>query len=406
MKNKYPKAIWLLAIGMTINVTGNSFLWPLNTIYITDILHKSMSVAGFVLMLQQGFGIIGNLIGGRLFDAQGGKRTIVIGILLSIIAVLSLSFIHDWYIYISLMLLLGFSNGLVFPSMYAMAGSVWPEGGRKAFNMIYVSQNFGVALGSTLGGIFAQYSFTLIFLVNAITFVLFLLLVLFGFDREHWQLARMQSAQQSTGVFTQDVVQEKRNFNALLIMSFAFVLSWIPYVQWQTSISKYIHVLGIPLSKYTILWTLNGAIIVLGQPIISLITKYLIKTTKKQMITGIFIFILAFTVLYNNSWYYGFILAMVIMTFAEMLVWPAVPSATSELAPSGKKGYYQGVISSSGAAGRMLGFLVGGYLYDHTSMNHLILIMITFFVISGFGFLNYDRFLKPSFNKENVTEVE
>jgi hypothetical protein len=36
---------------MIVNVTGSSFLWPLNTIYIHDHLGKSLSVAGVVLML-------------------------------------------------------------------------------------------------------------------------------------------------------------------------------------------------------------------------------------------------------------------------------------------------------------------------------------------------------------------
>lgn len=41
-----PRALWLLIIGMAVNVTGSSFLWPLNTIYIHDHLGKSLSMAG------------------------------------------------------------------------------------------------------------------------------------------------------------------------------------------------------------------------------------------------------------------------------------------------------------------------------------------------------------------------
>ncbi len=239
--------IWILAIGMTINVTGNSFLWPLNTIYITEILHKSMSIAGFVLMLQQGSGIIGNLAGGWLFDKWGGRKLIIIGIVLSTITVLSLALFHQWIFYVSLMLLLGFSNGLVFPSMYAMAGSAWPEGGRKAFNLIYVAQNLGVAIGSTLGGVVAQISFTWIFIVNSITFLLFLFLVIFGFRKEQWQQAVVVS-----GIEIPDQEELKKSkeasraFASLMVLSIAFIIAWMPYVQWQTSLSKYISNLGIP----------------------------------------------------------------------------------------------------------------------------------------------------------------
>ncbi|KXG43589.1 MDR family MFS transporter [Tepidibacillus decaturensis] len=391
----YPISIWILAIGMTINVTGNSFLWPLNTIYITKVLHQSMSIAGIVLMLQQATGILGNLIGGWLFDKWGGKKTIITGILLSVITVLALSVFNQWTIYVILMLILGFSNGLVFPSMYAMAGSVWPEGGRRAFNMIYVAQNFGVALGSTLGGLVAQISFTLIFIVNALTFILFLLLVLFGFNKDQWQEVSDNTIGHRDLIGNESMIKNQlSHFIALMVISLAFILSWIPYVQWQTSLSAYISSIGIPLSKYTLLWTINGALIVLGQPLVNYITKFLLRTIKKQLLIGMIIFVFSFLLLYQNKSYFGFVLAMVIMTLAEMLVWPAVPSAAANLAPEGKAGFYQGVISSAGAGGRMLGFLIGGWLYDHTTMDVLIIIMISFFVISGLIFSNYDRGLK------------
>nr|WGD57404.1 hypothetical protein P5626_15600 [Bacillus subtilis] len=49
-----PRALKILVIGMFINVTGASFLWPLNTIYIHNHLGKSLTVAGLVLMLNSG----------------------------------------------------------------------------------------------------------------------------------------------------------------------------------------------------------------------------------------------------------------------------------------------------------------------------------------------------------------
>lgn len=49
-----PRALKILIIGMFINVTGASFLWPLNTIYIHNHLGKSLTVAGIVLMLNSG----------------------------------------------------------------------------------------------------------------------------------------------------------------------------------------------------------------------------------------------------------------------------------------------------------------------------------------------------------------
>ncbi|MGQ0518870.1 hypothetical protein ACT453_57775, partial [Bacillus sp. D-CC] len=38
-------------LALYCNVTGASFLWPFNTIYLHDHLGKSLSVAGMVLLL-------------------------------------------------------------------------------------------------------------------------------------------------------------------------------------------------------------------------------------------------------------------------------------------------------------------------------------------------------------------
>lgn len=147
-----PKALWLLVIGMVINVTGASFLWPLNTIYIHQELEKSLSVAGLVLMVNAGAGVLGNLFGGRLFDRIGGYKTIILGISITMASAFTLAFFHSWIYYVVLLVGLGFGSGVTLPAMYAMAGFVWPEGGRKAFNTIYVAQNLGIAMGHHLVG--------------------------------------------------------------------------------------------------------------------------------------------------------------------------------------------------------------------------------------------------------------
>ncbi len=123
-----PRALKILVIGMFINVTGASFLWPLNTIYIHNHLGKSLTVAGLVLMLNSGASVAGNLCGGFLFDKIGGFKSIMLGIAITLASLMGLVFFHDWPTYIVLLTIVGFGSGVVFPASYAMAGSVWPEG--------------------------------------------------------------------------------------------------------------------------------------------------------------------------------------------------------------------------------------------------------------------------------------
>ncbi|TWO07463.1 hypothetical protein CHCC14431_3222 [Bacillus licheniformis] len=105
-----PRTLWLLVIGMFINVTGASFLWPLNTIYIHQHLGKSLTAAGFVLMLNSGANVLGNLFGGYLFDKIGGFKTVVLGIVITFASLSGLVFFHDWFQYILFLTLAGFGS--------------------------------------------------------------------------------------------------------------------------------------------------------------------------------------------------------------------------------------------------------------------------------------------------------
>ena len=73
-----PRSVWWLVIGMALNITGSSFLWPLNTIYMKEELGKSLTIAAIVLMVNSFGMVVGNLLGGSLFDKLGGYRTIMI----------------------------------------------------------------------------------------------------------------------------------------------------------------------------------------------------------------------------------------------------------------------------------------------------------------------------------------
>lgn len=69
-----------------------SFIWPLNTIYIHETLHKSLVVAASVLFLNQLATMLGSLIGGKLFDTWSPYYSILLGIILNIFALGDLFF--------------------------------------------------------------------------------------------------------------------------------------------------------------------------------------------------------------------------------------------------------------------------------------------------------------------------
>jgi MFS family permease len=386
-----PRALWLLIIGMAVNVTGSSFLWPLNTIYIHEHLGKSLTVAGIVLMLNAGASVAGNLFGGALFDKIGGYKAILLGIGITVAALIGLTFWHGWPMYVVFLTIIGFGSGIVFPSMYAMAGTVWKEGGRSAFNAIYVAQNLGVAIGAALGGLVASYSFQWIFVANTLMYILFLFIAVFGYRG----IQSSNSGGKQTNILEQSTsVKSHAKLYALLILCIGYLLCWVGYVQWQSTIASHTQELGISLKQYSVLWTINGALIVVAQPIINKLLKPFAHQIKGQIITGILIFILSFVVASVANEFSGFLTAMVILTIGEMLVWPAVPTIADKLAPKGREGFYQGIVNSTATGGRMIGPLLGGILVDFYGHQMMLLILITLFVISIVTTFIYDRSLQ------------
>ncbi|GGA37478.1 MDR family MFS transporter [Psychrobacillus lasiicapitis] len=384
-----PKVVWLLIIGMFVNTMGNSFLWPLHTIYMHDYLGQSLSMAGFVLMINAGTGVIGNLLGGYLFDRIGGYKSIMLGIILSMVALVMLTIWHGWPEYIWFVAILGFSGGVIFPSMYAMVGSVWPEGGRKAFNAIYLAQNVGVAIGPAIAGIVADHNINNIFMANLLTYVLFLAIV--------WVFYRklVVTTNRHTSVLNEKKeIKQKAPFYAMMIVTIGYMLTWIVYVQWTSTISTHVLDLGISLKQYSLLWSINGALIIVAQPLIKPIISRLEHKIKAQLIIGIVIFMGSFVVVAFAESYAMFITAMVILTIGEIFVWPAVPTLAGQLAPKGREGFYQGIVNSMATIGRMIGPFIGGILVEAYGTPMMILILTSLMIFAIVTSLLYDLPLK------------
>lgn len=385
-----PKRAWLLIFGMFINIVGASFLWPLNTIYMHEYLGKTLTVAGFVLMANAGAGVIGNLLGGMLFDKLGGYRTLMLGSVISIFALIVLVFRHDFVPYVIFLTILGFSSGIVFPSLYAMIGAVWPEGGRKAFNAMYLANNIGVAIGPAVAGLVAARNIDAIFSANLAFYIGFLFLAFFGY----------RNLVADTGpatVFNQrKEIRQKAPFYALLIISLGYLVTWIIYSQWSTTISTHALSLGVTLTQYSLIWTVNGVVILLGQPIIAPIVKRFENQLKVQMLIGLTIFFGSFIFVSFAETFGQFLMAMVVLTFGEILLWPAIPTIANQLAPKGRNGFYQGIVNSAATIGKMIGPVAGGVFVDLYDMHTMILMLTSLLLITFITTVVYDRPLRKA----------
>ncbi|MGG4456026.1 MFS transporter [Brevibacillus porteri] len=396
----YPSSIRLLAIAAVIFSTGMACIWPLVTIYIHNHLGKPLTVAGFLLLLNQGAFLIGSIVGGMMFDRWGKMRTIVVGSIGGILISICLGVTQDFTVYVLLLLLNGLFYGSLSPVMNALAVVLWPEGGRKGINLIYVTLNVGVAAGSALGGFLASVSFAWTFFGNAISQVIVLTMFMLILPRQlklaeqKRQLQTTTSEQAESELLREPQKETKVVWGALLLLCGGLLISWIVYVQWTTVLSAYMQSLGISLRQYSLLWTLNGGLILFGQPLIAWVIRRFARTLKAQMLLGAYIFAMSMLILSQSTVYAGFVAGMFIMTLGEMLVWPAVPAVAAQFTPEGREGFIQGLIAGTGSAGRMLGPLLGAFIFQSFHAQGLLFVMAGLCLLSVAFFAFHTSFQK------------
>lgn len=390
-----PKAVWILIIGTFLNSIGSAFLWPLNSIYVHDYLGKSLSVAGFVMMISSLAGIIGNLVGGYLFDKFGGYRAIVVGATLNILGLVGMYFWHEWPWYVVFLTCIGFSGAVVYPMIYALVGQAWPTGGRKAFNSIFLAANVGVAIGPALAGLVADISFEYVFTVNLAVYAVFFVFVITTFKRFK------QTIVEKEHVETARVKNERPGFMAIGILSIALVICWIGYSQWSATISTYTQSLQISLTQYSLLWTINGVLIVAVQPVIRPILKRWENKLKHQLVLGMILMGISYGVVYFAEDFTFFAVAMVLLTLGEVFFTPVLPTIANKLAPKGRKGFYQGIVNAMTALGRTIGPLVGGIMVDLYGMQMLMFIFVILFALALIPCMLFDRPLNGEFKERS-----
>lgn len=320
--------------------------------------------------------VIGNLLGGSLFDKLGGYKTILIGTFTCLCSTTLLNFFHGWPWYAVWLVMLGFGGGMIIPAIYAMAGAVWPNGGRQTFNAIYLAQNIGVAVGAAMGGFVAEFSFNYIFLANLIMYVVFALVAVTQFNIEINAKVKYPTQLDITGK------KNKARFISLVLICAMFAICWVAYIQWESTIASFTQSINISMAQYSVLWTINGIMILVAQPLIKPILYLLKGNLKKQMFVGIIIFMLSFFVTSFAENFTIFVVGMIILTFGEMFVWPAVPTIANQLAPDGKQGQYQGFVNSAATVGKAFGPFLGGVLVDAFNMRMMFIGMMLLLVFA------------------------
>jgi MFS family permease len=353
----FPRVFWWLWLSTLIAWLGR-FVVPFMAIYLTRHLGFSAGQTGLMLALFGLGGVISALAGGVIADLAGRKRTIVFSHVLSGGTMLLFTWADSTVIIGSLLFLLGLVNGAAEPATRTMIAEILPKADlQRGYAANSWALNLGYALGPIIGGVLVEFSFTLIFGVNALATAATAAIILFMIpsDAETIAARRLDGA---SSIRLRDVFRDYL-FIAFVFLGLMFALV---YRQGTTSLPIIMSEQGFPASAYAMLLTTNGLLMIaLQMPVndwISHLSRGVLLAISALVVgAGFGSYIFA-----ELLWVY--VVGVVIWTIGEVVNMPVATAVAADLAPAHARGTYMGVFSGIWGSAGMIAPLMSGYVLE------------------------------------------
>lgn len=339
------RQLWVVQAGVFLNYLGWGCVMPFEVIYLHEGRGFSLGVAGLVVGVVTGLAVVAAPLAGPLID-RIGSRAIASAALLALGAGFAgLAVAETPAQAFAAATAAGIGNGGLQPSQSALLASLAPPALRhRAAAVSRVASNLGIGIGGVLGGAIATYGldgFIALFLVNALTYVLYAVILLLGV-REDVRPAR------DAGGYR--VVLRDRPFIRLALINVAViavgwgVFSWIVPAYARGEIGVSTRVIGF-------LVLANALTVVLAQIPVAKLAEGKRRTV--TMAVGALTFVVACLLVVAAGFVElriaaaALLVAAVVVAIGECLHTTVVMPLVADLAPAALRGRYMAVIALS-----------------------------------------------------------
>lgn len=382
----FDSFVWILFLGTLINAVGIGIFYPFLTIYMKEQINISMSSIGLLLALQSIVGIIAQPLVG-LMIGKFNKRLALI-IIMSAVTLVDILYIFSKSIILIAIVL--FFSGLFVPMYYVVRNvivgeSVSSDKRTEVNSILLIAFNGGQALGASIGGFLAVFSYTYVFLVNAITTFLFTMLLIFKFRYKDNSSKEQISNYSNTKEKVKITVVWKHKRFLLFCIGTIFIITC--NAQLFSTFPVYLKEhLEINEMHYGIIISINMFAIMIFQLPLSILTKNLRKIT--LMTLGALMFCCSLIGIYFAEQFLVFFPIILFVSFGCMLFFPTSTSYVADVSPQNYSGHFYGVFGGASSLGYTIAPLLGGYLYEKsTGYLWFFLLIISFLSFAIFNLL-------------------
>jgi MFS family permease len=360
-----PRPIWILNLGTAVNAVGSGLVTPFLLIYLHDVRGFSLELAGLVPTVHFATALVAGIAAGSAFDRIGGRTTAAFALVLVAIGFGLFPLVRELWEALALAALAGIGRGAYWPAYSGLLAALTPPEQRPAAYAVQrVGGNLGIALGSLLAGLIVVVSdpstFTVIFVLSALTSVLFALSLLFV------PPAHVEQAERKAGSY-RDVWRD-RTFVALIAINFAFVTVGIALLNSVLPVFAKDDV-GVSEEVIGLLFVVNTIVIVLAQfPI----TRALRGRRRMQALGGMasiwaFSWLIVFAAAgTTRTWLAACLLFVGVAVFAigECIHGVVQGPLVSDLAPAAVRGRYMAAWLTTAQLGFAVGPALGAVVLD------------------------------------------
>lgn len=223
-KPQIPRVVWIIELGNAINFFGFGLVLPFELIYLHDRRGFPLPTSGLIVSTVLLVSVIGAVPAGAFADRFGGKRLLFVGNVVCGLGYGSLAFVtHPWQAFLG-SAVAGVGAGCNQPAGGALITALTTLEERiAAFTVARVAINLGIGAGGVVAGLVVASgtirSFQVIYLVNAATFLGFLIFLAFVPNAREDRPTQAEVGPRGYGI-----VLRHRQFLGLLAANFGFVI--------------------------------------------------------------------------------------------------------------------------------------------------------------------------------------
>ena len=229
-----PREIYILFIGKIVNALG-AFVQPLMSLILTQKLGMSAGEAGEFVTFMAVCQVPCIIIGGKLTDTIGRKKVITIFQILGILMLIICGIIPLSLTTAKFMILSSCFYSMSTPAYDALNADLTNESNRKSsYSLLYMGVNIGFSIGPIIGGFLYKDYLPLIFIGDAATTVVALLLIMFYIKEPKREKEVASDYDEDCKTSTLSVILKRP---ILIFFPLMMLLFQFAYSQWVFSIT-------------------------------------------------------------------------------------------------------------------------------------------------------------------------